>query len=92
MVVPGRGKSIGFFIALGIGLISVIILLYVGWFFFGWRTGILLFLGVLLTAMLISGIVLFGFGLLGEMVAGLQEETRAVARALDRLDKPGPRD
>lgn len=58
MVVPGRGKSIGFFIALGIGLISVIILLYVGWFFFGWRTGILLFLGVLLTVMLISGIVL----------------------------------
>lgn len=58
MVVPGRGKSIGFFIALGVGLISVIILLYVGWFFFGWRTGILLFLGVLLTLMLISGIVL----------------------------------
>ena len=58
MGVPGRGKSIGFFIALGVGLISVIILLYVGWFFFGWRTGILLFLGVLLTAMLISGIVL----------------------------------
>ena len=36
MVVAGRRKSIGFFIALGIGLISVIILLYVGWFFFGW--------------------------------------------------------
>lgn len=46
----------------------------------------------LVETMLISGIVLFGFGLLGEMVAGLQEETRAVARALDRLDKPGPRD
>jgi len=58
MVVAGRRTSIGFFIALGIGLISVIILLYVGWFFFGWRTGILLFLGVLLTLMLISGIVL----------------------------------
>src|SRR5579872_1280601 len=58
MVVPGRGKSIGFFIALGVALISVIVLLYVGWFFFGWRHGILLFLGVLLTMMLISGIVL----------------------------------
>jgi len=58
MVVPGRGKSIGFFIALGAALISVIILLYVGWFFFGWSHGILLFLGVLLTIMLISGIVL----------------------------------
>jgi hypothetical protein len=42
--------------------------------------------------MVISGIVLFGFGLLGEMVAGLQEETRAVARGLDRLDKPDLRD
>jgi signal transduction histidine kinase len=58
MVVAGRRKSIGFFIALGAGLISVIILLYVGWFFEGWRHGILLFLGVLLTMMLISGIVL----------------------------------
>ncbi len=58
MVVPGRGKSIGFFIALGAALISVILLLYVGWFFEGWRHGILLFLGVLLTLMLISGIVL----------------------------------
>ena len=58
MVVAGRRKSIGFFIALAAGLISVILLLYVGWFLFGWRTGILLFLGVLLTLMLISGIVL----------------------------------
>jgi glycosyltransferase involved in cell wall biosynthesis len=46
----------------------------------------------LVETMVISGIVLFGFGLLGEMVAGLQEETRAVARGLDRLDKPDLRD
>ncbi|HKT59183.1 MAG TPA: glycosyltransferase family 2 protein [Gemmatimonadales bacterium] len=46
----------------------------------------------LVEIMVISGIVLFGFGLLGEMVAGLQEETRAVARGLDRLDKPDLRD
>ena len=30
--------------------------------------------------------------LIGEMVAGLQEETRAMARALERLDKPDLRD
>jgi hypothetical protein len=42
----------------------------------------------LVETMVITGIVLFGFGLLGEMVAGLQEETRAIARALDRPDKP----
>ena len=46
----------------------------------------------LVETMVISGIVLFGFGLLGEMIAGLQEETRAIARALDRLDKPDLRD
>jgi hypothetical protein len=46
----------------------------------------------LVEIMVISGIVLFGFGLLGEMIAGLQEETRAQARALARLDKLDPRD
>jgi glycosyltransferase involved in cell wall biosynthesis len=46
----------------------------------------------LVEMMVISGFVLFGFGLLGEMVAGLREETRAIARGLDRLDKPDLRD
>ena len=50
MVVAGRRKSIAFFIALGAGLISVILLLYIGWVLLNWRNGILLFLGVLLLA------------------------------------------
>jgi signal transduction histidine kinase len=58
MVVAGRQKSIAFVIALGAGLISVILLLYIGWVLLTWRTGILLFLGALLLAMIISGIVL----------------------------------
>src|SRR6202162_2615587 len=58
MVVAGRRKTIAFFIALGAGLISVILLLYIGWVLLNWRTGILLFLGVLLLAMIISGVVL----------------------------------
>jgi signal transduction histidine kinase len=58
MVVAGRQKSIAFFIALGAGLITVILLLYVGWVLFDWHTGILLFFGVLLLAMIISGVVL----------------------------------
>src|SRR6202521_6040169 len=58
MVVAGRQKSVAFFIALGAGLISVILLLYIGWVLLNWRTGILLFLGGLLLAMIISGIVL----------------------------------
>jgi two-component system sensor histidine kinase SenX3 len=58
VVVAGRRKSTAFFIALGVVLIAVILLLYVGWVLFDWRTGILLFLGVLLLAMIISGVVL----------------------------------
>ncbi len=58
MVVAGRQKSIAFFIALGAGLILVILLLYIGWVLLNWRTGILLFFGVLLTITIISGIVL----------------------------------
>jgi two-component system sensor histidine kinase SenX3 len=58
MVVAGRQKSVAFFIALGVGLISVILLLYIGWVLLGWRTGILLFLSVLLVAVVISGMVL----------------------------------
>src|SRR5579872_810348 len=58
MIIAGRRKSIAFFITLGAGLISVILLLYIGWVLLGWRHGILLFLGVLLLLMLISGVVL----------------------------------
>lgn len=58
MVVSGRRRSIASFIALGAGLISVILLLYIGWVLLDWHTGILVFFGVLLLAMIISGIVL----------------------------------
>jgi signal transduction histidine kinase len=58
MVLTGRRKSIAFFIALGAGLVSVLILMYVGSFLLNWRTGVLLFLGVLLLLSIIAGIVL----------------------------------
>lgn len=58
MVGTGRKKSIAFFIALGVGMISIAILLYVGWVLLNWRTGILLFLGVILLAVIIAGVVL----------------------------------
>jgi signal transduction histidine kinase len=58
MVGTGRKKSIAFFIALGAGLILVIILLYVGWVLLNWHRGILLFLGALLLALIIAGVVL----------------------------------
>jgi glycosyltransferase involved in cell wall biosynthesis len=46
----------------------------------------------LVEVMVISGIVLFGFGLVGELIAGMQEEVREVARGLARLEKPDMRD
>ncbi len=58
MVVAGRRKSIAFFIALGVALISVLVLQYVGWVLLNWRTGVLLFFGALLVVAIISGIVL----------------------------------
>ncbi|MBV9765297.1 MAG: HAMP domain-containing histidine kinase [Acidobacteriaceae bacterium] len=58
MVVTGRRKSIAFFIALGVALISVLVLQYVGWVLLNWRTGVLLFFGALLVVAIISGIVL----------------------------------
>jgi two-component system sensor histidine kinase SenX3 len=58
MVGTWRKKSIAFFIALGAGLTVVVILLYVGWVLLGWRSGILLFLGIVLLALIIAGVVL----------------------------------
>src|SRR5579862_2759391 len=58
MVVAGRRRSIAFFIALGVGLISVILLIYVVWIQLGKQHGLLLFLGVLLSLILIVGVVL----------------------------------
>src|ERR1700743_1757248 len=58
MVGTGRKKSIAFFIALGAGLILVIILLYVGWVLLNLHRGILLFLCALLLALIIAGVVL----------------------------------
>jgi signal transduction histidine kinase len=58
MVLAGRRKSIALYIALGAGLISVILLLYIGWVLLDWRHGVLLFLGILLVAVVIGGVVL----------------------------------
>ncbi len=74
MVVAGRRKSIAFFIALGAGLISVILLLYIGWVLLNWKTGILLVLGALLAAMIISGVVLNTIFLVREIRRNEQQD------------------
>ena len=84
MLFFGIGGATLFLIGLLAGIVALVLR-------FGYGIGLRPLLN-LVEVMVISGIVLFGFGLLGEMVAGLQEETRAVARGLDRLDKPDLRD
>ncbi len=74
MVVAGRQKSIAFFIALGIGLISVILLLYIGWVLLDWRTGILLFFGILLLLTIIGGVVLNTIFLVREIRRNAQHD------------------
>ena len=74
MVVAGRQKSIAFFIALGAGLIVVILLLYIGWVLLNWHTGILLFFGILLLAMIISGVVLNTIFLVREIRRNAQHD------------------
>jgi len=44
----------------------------------------------LVETMVICGVVLFGFGFVGEMVAGLREENRELARSLERLQQSRP--
>jgi two-component system, OmpR family, sensor histidine kinase SenX3 len=58
MVIPGRRKSIAFYIAFGVCLITVIVVLYVGWVLLHWRTGIMLALGILLVCIIIFGVVI----------------------------------
>ena len=41
----------------------------------------------LVETMVISGIALFGFGFVGELVAGLREENRELARVLERIGR-----
>lgn len=58
MVGISRKRSIAFFIAVGAGVVSVVILLYVGWVLLNWRNPVLLFLGVLLSLAIIAGVIL----------------------------------
>jgi len=84
MLFFGLGGAVLFLIGLLAGIVALVLRFV---FDFGFRP-----LLNLVETMVISGIVLFAFGFLGELVAGLQEETRALARALARLDKLDSRD
>ena len=43
----------------------------------------------LIMLLVLSGLILFGFGFVGEMVAGVREELRAIEREVERLRERG---
>ena len=84
MLFFGIGGAVLFVIGLLAGIVALVLR-------FGYGIGLRPLLD-LVSTMVISGIVLFGFGFLGEMIAGMREETREIARGLARIEKPDVRD
>jgi signal transduction histidine kinase len=74
MITVGRRKSIAFYIAFGAGLISVILVLYIGWGQLNWRHGVLLVLGILLLLIIISGVILNTISLVREILRNEQKD------------------
>jgi len=74
MITAGRRKSIAFYIAFGIGLILVILILYFGWVQLNWRHGALLILGILLLVIIISGVILNTISLVREIHRNEQKD------------------
>jgi glycosyltransferase involved in cell wall biosynthesis len=79
MLFFGVGGAVLFIIGLLAGVIALVLR-------FGYGIGLRPLLNLVET-MVISGIVLFGFGFLGEMIAGMREEMRELGREVSRLDK-----
>jgi len=84
MLFFGVGGAVLFIIGLLAGIVALVLR-------FGYGIGLRPLLNLVET-MVISGIVLFGFGFLGEMIAGMREETRELAREIARLEKHDGRD
>jgi glycosyltransferase involved in cell wall biosynthesis len=84
MLFFGVGGAVLFIIGLLAGIVALVLR-------FGYGIGLRPLLNLVET-MVISGIVLFGFGFLGEMIAGMREETRELAREIARLEKHDVRD
>jgi signal transduction histidine kinase len=57
-MVSGRRRSVVFFTILGISVTVLTVALNIGWIVLNWRTGVLLFFGVLFFLIVITGVVL----------------------------------
>ena len=65
MVVSGRHSSVALFLAVGVGVVLVTLLLYVGWVVLDWRTGLLVFFSIVLLTLIVSGVILTEYDLPG---------------------------
>src|SRR5213080_3930568 len=75
MPAGGHRKSIAFFITLGACLVALAVTLNVGWVVLNWRNGVMLILGVLFFALIISGVVLNAIFLVREIRRNEQHDT-----------------
>ena len=75
MATGGHRKSIAFFITLGACLVALAVTLNVGWVVLNWRNGVMLILGVLFFAVIISGVVLNAIFLVREIRRNEQHDT-----------------
>jgi two-component system, OmpR family, sensor histidine kinase SenX3 len=57
MRITSRSKAIAFFVVLGVCLVMLAIALNVSWIILNWREEVMLFLGVILFAVLIAGLI-----------------------------------
>ena len=81
MLFFGLAGAVLFFIGLLAGIVALVLR-------FGYGLGFRPLLNLVET-MVISGIALFGFGFVGELIAGMREENRELARVLSRLGRSG---
>jgi hypothetical protein len=79
MLFFGIAGALLFVIGFGVGVVAVVLRMV-------YRADVFLMVNLVMT-LVITGVMLFGFGLMGELVAGLREEQRELARRLqDRRD------
>jgi two-component system sensor histidine kinase SenX3 len=86
-VLGGYRRSIAFFITLGSCLVALAITLNIGWIVLNWRAGLMLILGVLFFALIITGVVLNTVFLVREIRRN-EEQDRFINAVTHELKTP----
>src|SRR5438445_13233700 len=75
MRITSRSKAIVFFVVLGVCLVMLAIALNVSWIILNWRQEVMLFLGVILFAALIAGLIVNTSFFVGEIRRNEQHDS-----------------